>query len=657
MPAPVNPYVCGNAVGASDAFVGREDVLKAVKDVLRHPQENTIVLYGQRRIGKTSVLRELEAKLPTEGNYLTVFFDLQGKGSLPLEQMLQELADKICSELKRETQNLLDLLQKWDNSQCLVLLFDEFEAIAGIGQEEEKAGAAFFPFWREHLMPRVDTRSINFVFTIGRNVEDLSTHALSVFKAVSSKRVSLLDRENTIKLVRLSEKNETLYWSDEAIEAIWEQTQGHPYLTQHLCSCIWNNLHDDSQKKIPPVTVSKKEVDQSIPIVLERTVTALEWLWDGLPATEKWIASLLAPHADWKTEADLEHILQKNGISLIRQDTRRAIDILVEWDLLERNNDHQFRFRVKLFRRWVAENKYIRKVQEELDSSEVHANNFYESAKTARLLNRLDSSIDDLNMAVQLNPRHVGAHELLATLLRQQNRMEEARQVLEVLYLLRPNLAQDSLIQTLVSLADGTLDEEQKLEYYQRVLEISPAHQNAQEKSKPIWLRKAQKAEKIGELEVAIHAYKKAGENNKADEIKIQMVGGKEIEAFLTQLVAAHPAVELIFLYHPQYNLLLCSNGKSEITKQTLRKRLFSPEPAKKSLQYLQGTIEGFWHSSLIQTIFSFTNSSVLVVNSVDINGARFIVGTIGNSMGIVKPIVKKVEKELHNFPLLNNLA
>ena len=71
-----NPYMAGDPVGKQPSFVGREDVLRDVLRVLRHPQQNAITLYGQRRIGKTSILQYLEAHLPEEGAYLPVYFDL-----------------------------------------------------------------------------------------------------------------------------------------------------------------------------------------------------------------------------------------------------------------------------------------------------------------------------------------------------------------------------------------------------------------------------------------------------------------------------------------------------------------------------------------------------------------------------------------------------
>ncbi|KHD05416.1 hypothetical protein PN36_10380 [Candidatus Thiomargarita nelsonii] len=58
------------------------------------------MLYGQRRIGKTSVLQELEARLPKEGAYYPIFFDLQDKAEWSLGRVLREIAHHISRFLK-----------------------------------------------------------------------------------------------------------------------------------------------------------------------------------------------------------------------------------------------------------------------------------------------------------------------------------------------------------------------------------------------------------------------------------------------------------------------------------------------------------------------------------------------------------------------------
>ncbi len=108
MPLPLNPYIAGNPVGDSPAFIGRADVLREVSRVLRRLQQNAIVLYGQRRIGKTSVLLQLQAQLRAEGSYRPIYFDLQDKSANSLEQVVLELARSIAHELELAEPNLGD---------------------------------------------------------------------------------------------------------------------------------------------------------------------------------------------------------------------------------------------------------------------------------------------------------------------------------------------------------------------------------------------------------------------------------------------------------------------------------------------------------------------------------------------------------------------
>jgi len=143
MTNPINPYVAGNPVDDSPAFIGRADVLREVVRVLRRPQDNAIVLYGQRRIGKTSILQHLAAQLPREGPYRPVYFDLQDKAAWPLGRVLQELARTIAHVLGLPDPDLgtdpeTAFRQTWlpatlntlASTSALVLLLDEFDVLA-----------------------------------------------------------------------------------------------------------------------------------------------------------------------------------------------------------------------------------------------------------------------------------------------------------------------------------------------------------------------------------------------------------------------------------------------------------------------------------------------------------------------------------------------
>ena len=153
----VNPYIAGNPVGGSPAFIGRETILRSVLRMLESPSENAIVLYGQRRIGKTSVLQELARRLPVDGPYHPVYFDLQDKAALPLAQVLTELAQQLAAQLQLSppdkwqadapqafrTTFIPTILDQLPPDHSLVLLFDEFDVLDN--PAENQAGAAFFP--------------------------------------------------------------------------------------------------------------------------------------------------------------------------------------------------------------------------------------------------------------------------------------------------------------------------------------------------------------------------------------------------------------------------------------------------------------------------------------------------------------------------------
>jgi AAA ATPase domain len=158
-----NPYIAGNPVGGSAAFVGRDDVLRAVQRVLGDPQHHGIVLYGQRRIGKTSILKHLAAWLPKNGGPRAIYFDLQDKASRPVGAILVDLAGKMAAAMDlpdpeprgdaevwfRDT-SLPPVLDELPDGESLVVLLDEFDVLAD-AESAKAASASFFGYLRELL--------------------------------------------------------------------------------------------------------------------------------------------------------------------------------------------------------------------------------------------------------------------------------------------------------------------------------------------------------------------------------------------------------------------------------------------------------------------------------------------------------------------------
>jgi tetratricopeptide (TPR) repeat protein len=485
-----NPYVSGNPVGDSSAFVGRDDILRAVLRVLRHPQENAIVLYGQRRIGKTSILQTLETKLSTEGAYHPIFFDLQDKAQWPLERVLQALAQKISDKLELPSPNLGDdpkttfcqvwlpkLLSNLSQDSSLVLLFDEFDVLAD--PESEKAEAAFFLYLRDLLTTY--TKHLNLVFFIGRKVDDLSNIALSLFKGTHTERVSLLSHEDSVKLIRLSEANKSLNWSDDAIEKVWKLTCGHPFLTQRLCSHVWERLYEDDPDESP--TVTPKNIEAAIPDTLSASGNFLEWLWDGLPPAEQVVISALAgAGAKPMTENELEQVLRESGVQIVIRELQNAPRLLQDWDFIEPANGG-YRFRVELQRRWIADYKPLSRVLEVLNRIE----RLYQTGLDYYRRGQSEVALTFLRQVIASNPKHVGASQQLAEILLAQDQVSEAYELLEKLYQYQPTVARSNkLIRALLALAQSSDNKNEQLKYYERILKLDSEHQDAKSRLQQI---------------------------------------------------------------------------------------------------------------------------------------------------------------------------
>lgn len=99
MPTPPrNPYIAGKALGDARGFFGREDVFRLVQTALSSSDQNSVVLFGQRRIGQTLILLNLHSRL-TSSRFVPVYFDLMDRARKPLGDVLYELAATIAQEL------------------------------------------------------------------------------------------------------------------------------------------------------------------------------------------------------------------------------------------------------------------------------------------------------------------------------------------------------------------------------------------------------------------------------------------------------------------------------------------------------------------------------------------------------------------------------
>lgn len=486
----LNPYIAGDPIRSEQKFFGREDVLRRVKNVLQNPTTNAIVLFGQRRIGKTSILLQLANRLRKEGAYTPVYFDLQDKASKPLAGLLYDLACGINNALGKEPpppeqfddegyyfrKEFLPSAASSISEGGLVLLFDEFDVLDSISSRQ--AGQAFFPYLRQWMS---ELSLVHFVFVIGRRPEDLSTDTHSAFKTARASLVSRLDRESAEAMIRQSEHEGSRVWSDAAVERVWELCQGHAFLTQLMCSVVFERMNDLSSSEA--VQVQESHVDDSVGEALDQGANAFHWVWGGLPPAERVVVAAMAEiKKDVITQEELIEKLNQSGVRLIVRELEIAPDTLAEWELLK-ELDEGYSFTVPLFKRWVVKNRPLRRVKDELDRLDPLAEGLFQTGQHFYGIGQAGEAESQLLRSLEINPNHLKSKLLLGRIFVEGGRAEEAAVVLEEAYQYDQGAARAELIKALLVLAgDAEQDEQGRVQIYEKILRFDEGQPLARER-------------------------------------------------------------------------------------------------------------------------------------------------------------------------------
>jgi tetratricopeptide (TPR) repeat protein len=545
-----NPYIAGRALGQQQGFFGREDILRLVETTLITTDQNALVLFGQRRIGKTSILLQLQHRLPSPP-FLPVYFDLMDRARRPLGQVLFDLASAIAVEagIAPAAPELFDdegvyfrqqflplLYETLGDDRRPILLLDEFDVL-DIAAEEQlsptAAARAFFPYLRKLMQGEP---KLGFVFVVGRRAEDLFIEFKATFKASLSQRVSVLDETSGRVLIATAQRQGSLTFDASAIDRILALTAGHPYLTQLVCQILWNDAYAADPHDVPHIDVAAVEAASTK--ALDAGQNIFEWIWDGLPPAEQVIFAAIAEatnEGSVVTEDELLDLLQRQGIRILTKELEVAPDTLVEWEMLCRI-DKGYGFFIELMRRWVNLRKPLSKVKEWLDRIVPLADALYRNADSFYRQADPENAKDLLQKALRVNPNHLKARLLLGQILLEQDRLEDAIRELEEAYRYDEEAAFYPLIRALLVRGEqlgrlsGPSSSKQSigrpkqaddaLRVYERVLEISPHEKVAEERIAAIWIKRGEDAENAGDLAGAMEAYLKAKSPEKVTEIE-----------------------------------------------------------------------------------------------------------------------------------------
>jgi hypothetical protein len=366
----------------SPLFFGRNDLLMFIKENLQAAHRNNLVLIGQRRTGKTSLLKQLPAQLGDD--YLPIYLDGQSLGLDPglpnfflalateiafalddrgFSVAPPELSDFVESPAAAFERGFLQRVRAAIGDRHMLLLLDEFEELEG-AVRRGSLDPSLFGFLR-HMVQH--TQNVSVIFCGTHRLEELAADYWSVLFNISLYRhVGFLDRGEADRLIQEPVASYGMRYDGLALEKIWRVTAGHPYFLQLLCHSLVNR-HNKSGRGY--VTIA--DVNLALDEILASGEAHFVYLWTESNQDERLALAALSrtmPTTGHATPAQVSDYLAERGVTIERRAIAAALHRLALRDILMVANDgdaalgDSYRWKLGLLGLWVEKYRSLSRV-------------------------------------------------------------------------------------------------------------------------------------------------------------------------------------------------------------------------------------------------------------------------------------------------------
>jgi hypothetical protein len=336
--------------------VGRREIALRIEEVLRKPACPPLLLYGQRRMGKTSLLYHLPRLL--SGRIIPLLVDLQGlpaQAGNPAEFFYAlSRAMQIGAHKQREIElpplprgesnpffafdAWLDALEKVLAPADILLMLDEFIALDHAFASGRLERAAILGFLRHQLQHRPRLKVLLAGSLLLEEIPDWATYLVNA----RTVRVSGLAEEEVYRLVEQPVPDFALRYTPPARRRVWELTRGHPALVQLLCHEIV--MLKNRQPLVSRFLAQPADVEAATPSAINNMRM---YFADILTLPGEHLLKELASHGENASiplsigqEADTE-----------AESVARDLAHLLKREILEQTGPGKYRFRIELVRR------------------------------------------------------------------------------------------------------------------------------------------------------------------------------------------------------------------------------------------------------------------------------------------------------------------
>jgi len=451
-----NPYITTRFVSGGD-FFNREEEISQILTSLESEDDNVIIIEGQKRIGKTSLLRHLEQRilirLPQENSqefgivqtqtqtYFPIFLNMEtylGKTDALINFQSAIIKDiekffKISfpdQDLFEPDQLILYVSNTLKEKKLTgIILFDEFDLLS----TQTSVEVINILNWLNEVFIITRSQQLKWILSFGKKLSRLTVSYDPIVKSRIPVRLSLFDKEWTEQILK---SPKLFQFQTNAIAEIYSLTRGHPLLVQAFGSSLFRDIYIEENR----TTIKVSDVHNITRKVLNDRSSAILSIV-RVPEVEKnLLLAISILRQDKGKIANLKsitEILGQQKISIKIEEVTMAVNHLKNWEILK-GDSQSLNFIVPLIQRWIYENwSFVSKenIEEFSDFNQELAENRYQIAKRAEERQMYDQAKINYEQAIDYFPAHLDSWEGLLRL--EQDLLEQIK-ILEKLYSLKP---------------------------------------------------------------------------------------------------------------------------------------------------------------------------------------------------------------------------
>ncbi|MFO7678903.1 MAG: ATP-binding protein [Chloroflexota bacterium] len=278
-----SPYIIGVPLTErQEIFVGRAEISARIEQLLLDRRQPPLLLYGQRRVGKTSLLNNLGRLLPS--TIVPLFVDLQGPAShskneagflYNLARGIQRAAaqreidlpkltrDDLAEDPFSQFDEWLDAVEVALGDNLALLMLDEFEVLAEALENGRFAETTILGMFRHLIQHRPRFK----ILLSGSHTLEEFQRWSSYLINVQVVHIGYLSQAETLQLVEHPVRDFSLRYEPAAAQRVVDLTNGHPFLVQLLCAEIvaLKNEQSPAQRRL----ACAADVETAVPAALQ----------------------------------------------------------------------------------------------------------------------------------------------------------------------------------------------------------------------------------------------------------------------------------------------------------------------------------------------------------------------------------------------------